>query len=68
MLIGITGQFSLENEFFFKYQPEVLLMDDVLMRTNVEFELEILFYQLIVFRQEFQKNEKYLVSISPFVF
>ncbi len=62
MLIGIMRQISMENNSFLKYQPEVLLSGDVLLRTNEEFDLEILLYQLIIFKQEFDKNEKYLVN------
>ncbi len=63
MLIGIVRQISMENNSLIKYQSEVLLMNDFLVRTNEEFDPEILLYQLIVFKQEFDKNEKYLVNI-----
>ena len=63
MLIGIMRQISMENNSLLKYQPEILLKDDVLVRTNEEFDPEILLYQLIVFKEEFDKNEKYLVNI-----
>jgi len=63
MLIGIVRQVSMENNSFIKYQSEVLLIDDVLVRTNEEFDPEILLYQLIVFKKEFDKNEQYFVNI-----
>jgi hypothetical protein len=63
MLIGIVRQFSMENNSFIKYQSEVLLMNDVLLRTNEEFDPEILLYQLIAFKEEFDGNEKYFVNI-----
>jgi hypothetical protein len=63
MLIGIMRQISMGNNSFLKYQPEVLLMNDVLLRTNEEFDLERLLYQLIAFKKEFDKNEQYLVNI-----
>jgi hypothetical protein len=63
MLIGIMRQISMGNNSFLKYQPEVLLSGDVLLRTNEEFDLERLLYQLIAFKKEFDKNEQYLVNI-----
>jgi len=63
MLIGIVRQISMENNSFIKYQSELLLINDVLVRTNEEFDPEILLYQFIVFKEEFDKNEKYLVNI-----
>ncbi len=63
MLIGIVRQVSMENNSFIKYQSEVLLIHDFLVRTNEEFDPEILLYQLIVFKKEFDKNEQYLVNI-----
>ncbi len=56
-------QISMGNNSFLKYQPEVLLSGDVLLRTNEEFDLERLLYQLIAFKKEFDKNEQYLVNI-----
>ncbi len=63
MLIGIGRQISLGQKSFFTYQPEVLLTGDTAVRTNEEFDPEILLSQLITFKQEFDKNEKYFVSI-----
>jgi hypothetical protein len=63
MLIGIVRQISMENNSLIKYQSEILLMNDVLVLTNEEFDPEILLYQLIIFKQEFDKNERYLVNI-----
>ena len=63
MLIGIMRQISLGQKSFFTYQPEVLLTGDTAVRTNEEFDPEILLSQLITFKQEFDKNERYLVSI-----
>ncbi len=63
MLIGIMRQISMENNSFLKYQSEVLLSDDVLLRTNEQLDPEKLVDQLIVFKEEFNKNEKYLVNI-----
>jgi hypothetical protein len=63
MLIGIGRQISLGQKSFFKYQSEVLLVNDVLVRTNEKFDPDIFWGQLITFNKEFEKNERYLVSI-----
>jgi hypothetical protein len=63
MLIGVRRKISMTGNSLLKYESEVLLMDDTLVRTNEEFDPEILLYQLIVFKEEFVKNEKYFVNI-----
>ena len=52
----------MNNDSFFEYVHEVILIDDVLVRTNEEFEIELFLYQMIVFKEEFHKNIRYLVS------
>ena len=61
MLIGIKREFSLENNFLAKYEIEELLQDGISVRTDEEVDFEILLYQLIVFKEEFDRNERYLV-------
>jgi len=64
MLIGILRLPSNENGSFLKplYEPNILLLGDVLVRTNERLDLESLLYQLIVFKEQFNKNEQYLVG------
>ena len=52
----------MNNDSFFEYVHEVILIDDVLVRTNEELEIELFLYQMIVFKEEFHKNIRYLVS------
>lgn len=61
MLIGVRRPLSMRNDSFPEDKPEVLLAGDVLVRTNQELDLESLLYDLIVFKEEFDKNERYLV-------
>lgn len=63
ILIGVMRTFTMNNDSLYTYETELLLVEDVLVRTNEEYELELLLYQLILFREEFIKNERYLVSM-----
>ncbi len=64
MLIGVMRGILITYDSFSpsQYIPEILLLENVLVCNDEELNLEALFYQLIVFKQEFDKNEKYLVS------
>ena len=64
ILIGVMKTFRMDSVSLYTYETELLLVEDVLMQTNEEYELELLLYQLIIFREEFIKNEQYLVSLS----
>lgn len=64
ILIGVMRTFTMNNDSLYTYETELLLVEDVLVRTNEEYELELLLYQLILFREEFIKNERYLVSMT----
>ena len=64
MLIGAMTSCAMHNNQCCEYVPEILLIDDVLVRTSEILELELLFYQLILFKEEFQKNVRYLVSVD----
>ncbi len=65
MLIGIRRQFRLENDSYFapSYRAQVLLIGDGLMRTSRQLNLMTLSDQLVAFKEEFDENEKNLVSI-----
>jgi len=65
MLIGILRRPSQEDEPFVEpsYEFEILLMGDRLVRSSEQLNLESLFDQLIVFKEEFDENEENYVSI-----
>ena len=63
ILIGVMKSLVITNESFVEYVPEVLLIDEVLTRTNADFDLELLLNQLILFKEEFDENNRYLVCL-----
>jgi hypothetical protein len=65
MLIGILRRPSQEDDPFVEpsYEFEILLMGDRLVRSSEQLNLESLFDQLIVFKEEFDENEENYVSI-----
>jgi hypothetical protein len=65
MLIGIIRRPSRENDAFSEplYESEILLIGDELMRTPEPLNLERLLDQLIVFKEEFDKNEENFVRV-----
>lgn len=66
MLIGGMTSSVIYNNQSCEYVPEVLLIDDVLVRTNEILEFESLFYELILFKEESDEYVRYLVSIDFF--
>ena len=63
-LIGLMISFRVDSDSPSEHVPEILLIDDGLVRTSEILELELLFYQLIQFKEEFNKNFRYLVSVD----
>jgi len=65
MLIGIMQRSPRENDPFLesKYEYKELLKGNSLIHTRRELNLETLFDQLVTFKEEFDENEQYLVSI-----
>jgi len=65
MLIGIMQRSPRENDPFpeSKYEYKELLKGNSLIHTPRKLNLETLFDQLVVFKEEFDENEQYLVSI-----
>ena len=64
MLIGLVKSFTMSNDSSVEYLPEIILIDDVLVRTSEEYELELLLYQLIRFKEEFDENDRYFVRLD----
>ncbi len=66
MLIGVMRRIPMENDSSssLEYEANEILIDDVLVSTDEQLNLETLLCQLIVFKEEFDKNEEYLVSFS----
>lgn len=64
MLIAVMKPFTMGTDLFWKYVPEVLLIDDVLTRTDDDYDPESLLCDLIIFKEKFDKNHRYLVSLS----
>ena len=57
MLIGVMKSFPIQNDSFSEFLFQVL-------NVNQEFNIEDLFYELILFKEEFDQNEQYFVSLN----
>lgn len=52
----------MHNPSFFEYVPELILLNNVLVRTNEEVETELLLYELMKFKEKFDTNHRFIVS------